>query len=240
MENSKLAQSNLEKIGSQVVDDPSFLLSTWPQRAWLGCGCISLFICLAKCIIAAANSKMWLEPISFALFGYLMADLVSGIFHWAVDNYGDASTPFFGYHIDAFVYHHQKPAMITKNEFANLNFRNAQTLMFILFPIGFACNDPAILAFVGTFFGCAMFGLQIHAWAHGNKTQLPSWVVALQRIGVLVSPIKHSLHHRPPFCNNYCMVSGVCNVFMDKLRVFEAMEVIIFGVFGVKPRSWVE
>ncbi|GFP98131.1 fatty acid desaturase 4 chloroplastic, partial [Phtheirospermum japonicum] len=29
-------------------------------------------------------------------FGYLLADLASGIYHWAVDNYGSAQTPVFG------------------------------------------------------------------------------------------------------------------------------------------------
>ncbi|KAF9587803.1 hypothetical protein IFM89_005678 [Coptis chinensis] len=39
----------------------------------------------------------------------------------------------------------------------------------------------------------------------GSWSQLPRVVVALQSVGVLISPGKHALHHRPPFGNNYCM-----------------------------------
>jgi hypothetical protein len=43
------------------------------------------------------------------LAGYLLADLGSGVFHWIVDNYGDASTPALGSIIDAFQGHHARP-----------------------------------------------------------------------------------------------------------------------------------
>ena len=41
-----------------------------------------------------------------AFVGYLIADLVSGVFHWSVDNYGDGRTPVFGAVIEAFQGHH--------------------------------------------------------------------------------------------------------------------------------------
>lgn len=45
-----------------------------------------------------------------AFVGYLIADLVSGVFHWSVDNYGDGRTPVFGAVIEAFQGHHGEPA----------------------------------------------------------------------------------------------------------------------------------
>lgn len=38
--------------------------------------------------------------------GLLLADLVSGVFHWSVDNYGNWQTPVFGSVIEAFQGHH--------------------------------------------------------------------------------------------------------------------------------------
>lgn len=38
--------------------------------------------------------------------GVLLADLVSGVFHWSVDNYGNRDTPVFGSVIEAFQGHH--------------------------------------------------------------------------------------------------------------------------------------
>ncbi len=62
-------------------------------------------------------------------------------------------------------------------------------------------------------------------------------MVVLQDVGLLVSRSKHAAHHRPPYNNNYCLVSGVWNEFLDKQKVFEALEIILFLKLGVKPRS---
>ena len=43
------------------------------------------------------------------LAGYVLADLGSGVFHWIVDNYGDAKTPALGTIIDSFQGHHARP-----------------------------------------------------------------------------------------------------------------------------------
>jgi hypothetical protein len=63
-------------------------------------------------------------------------------------------------------------------------------------------------------------------------------VVALQDAGLLVSRAQHAAHHRPPYDNNYCIVSGVWNNFLDKQRAFEALEKMLFIKLGVQPRSW--
>ena len=49
------------------------------------------------------------EAVVAVLGGYVLADLGSGVFHWIVDNYGDASTPALGTIIDAFQGHHARP-----------------------------------------------------------------------------------------------------------------------------------
>lgn len=85
-----------------------------------------------------------------------------------------------------------------------------------------------------------MFSQQFHAWAHGTKSRLPPLVVALQDAGVLVSRSQHGAHHRAPYNNNYCIVSGVWNQFLDENKVFEALEMILFFKLGVRPRSWSE
>lgn len=83
-----------------------------------------------------------------------------------------------------------------------------------------------------------MMSQQFHAWAHGTKSRLPPVVVALQDAGVLVSRAEHAAHHRPPYNSNYCIVSGVWNGPLDEWKVFEAMEMVVFFRFGVRPRSW--
>ncbi|KAK4398508.1 Fatty acid desaturase 4, chloroplastic [Sesamum angolense] len=220
-----------------VLNDHT-LKSTWSHRAWLAGGCTTVLVSLAKSVVGVVDSHMWLEPVLSGLVGYVLADLGSGIYHWGIDNYGGAETPVFGGQIEAFQGHHKWPWTITRREFANNLHALARAVTFTVLPINLLCDDPVLLGFVGVCAGCIMFSQQFHAWAHTTKSRLPGVVVALQDGGVLVSRTQHSAHHRAPYNNNYCIVSGVWNEVLDGWRVFEAMEMVIFFKFGVRPRSW--
>ncbi|KAF7831377.1 fatty acid desaturase 4, chloroplastic [Senna tora] len=222
-----------------VDNDPS-LRSTWSHRAWVAAGCTTVFASLAKSIVGAANSHLLVEPILAGWVGYVLADLGSGVYHWAIDNYGDGSTPVFGAQIEAFQGHHKWPWTITRRQFANNLHALARVVTFTVLPMGLICDDPTTLAFIGVCSGCIMFSQQFHAWAHSMKSRLPPLVVALQEAGVLVSRSQHAAHHRPPFNNNYCIVSGVWNEVLDGFKVFEVLEMMLYFKVGVRPRSWSE
>lgn len=55
-------------------------------------------------MITSPWQAVWTAVATMA--GILIADLVSGVFHWSVDNYGDSKTPVFGSVIEAFQGHH--------------------------------------------------------------------------------------------------------------------------------------
>ncbi|CAL5390504.1 unnamed protein product [Camellia sinensis] len=222
-----------------IFNDPS-LQSTWSHRAWVACGCTTVLVSLAKCVTAAANSHTWLEPILAGLVGYVLADLGSGVYHWAIDNYGGSTTPVFGSQIEAFQGHHKWPWAITRRQFANNIQALARAVTFTVLPIDLAFNGPGLHGFVAVCSGCIMFSQQFHAWAHSTKSRLPPPVLALQDAGVLVSRSQHAAHHRQPYNNNYCIVSGVWNEFLDEHKVFEALEMVVFFKLGVRPRSWTE
>ncbi|GAB2284674.1 Fatty acid desaturase 4, chloroplastic [Dionaea muscipula] len=216
------------------------LQSTWTHRAWLATGCSTVLVSLAKSVMLANTAHAWIEPTLAGLMGYLLADLVSGIYHWGIDNYGDPSTPFFGGQIEAFQGHHRWPWTITRRQLANNLHALARIITFAVLPFDMASDDPTLLGFVSVFSGCFIFSQQFHAWAHSTKSKLPPLVVALQDRGVLVSRSQHADHHRPPYDDNYCIVSGVWNRFLDENKVFEAAEMVLFFRFGVRPRSWSE
>ncbi|XP_071694935.1 fatty acid desaturase 4, chloroplastic-like [Rutidosis leptorrhynchoides] len=221
-------------------DDPS-LKSTWSHRAWVATGCTTVLASLAASVVESVDSHIWLEPVLSGFIGYLFADLGSGVYHWGIDNYGDASTPVFGSQIDAFQGHHKWPWTITKRQFANNLHALARVVTFFVLPVDLIFHDqPVVMGFVGTTSGCIMFSQQFHAWAHGTKSKLPPVVVALQDAGVLVSRSQHGAHHRSPYNNNYCIVSGVWNGVLDDNKVFEALELVLFFKFGLRPRSWSE
>lgn len=60
--------------------------------------------------IASPWQAVWTAAAAFV--GYLIADLVSGVFHWSVDNYGNKDTPVFGTVIEAFQGHHGEAKII--------------------------------------------------------------------------------------------------------------------------------
>lgn len=222
-----------------VLNDPS-LKSTWTHRAWMASGCTTVLISLAKSATGAIDSHTWAGPLIAGCIGYVLSDLASGVYHWGIDNYGSAKTPILGSQIDAFQGHHKWPWTITRREFSNNLHALARAVTFTVLPIDLLCNDPTTLAFVGICSGCIMFSQQFHAWAHGTKSKLPSIVLSLQDAGILVSRSQHASHHRPPYNNNYCIVSGIWNEYLDSSKFFELLEMIFFFKFGVRPRSWSE
>ncbi|XP_035845956.1 fatty acid desaturase 4, chloroplastic-like [Helianthus annuus] len=137
--------------------------------------------------------------------------------------------------------HHKWPWTITKRQFANNLHALARVITYTVLPIDLVFHDqPVVMGFVGMASGCIMFSQQFHAWAHGTKSKLPAVVVALQDAGVLVSRSQHAAHHKQPYNNNYCIVSGVWNRFLDDHKVFEALEMVIYFKLGLRPRSWSE
>ncbi|KAL2472988.1 Fatty acid desaturase 4 [Forsythia ovata] len=220
-------------------NDPS-LISTWSHCAWFASGCITVLISLAKSVTTAFNSRTWLELILSYMVGYVLADLFSGIYHWAIDNYGCAKTPIFGNQIRLFQLHHETPWAIARQQMAKSLHVTARVLTFMVLPIVLLCSDPVLLGFVGVFAGFILFTLQIHAWAHCAKDKLPPLVVALQDCRIIVKSSKHAAHHRPPYNSNYCIVSGMWDMLLDKSKFFVALEKIFFFMLGVPPRSWTE
>lgn len=130
--------------------------------------------------------------------------------------------------------------MITKRQFANNLHALARAVMIAVIPINILTDDAVVQAFVGVCAGCIMFSQQFHAWSHSTKSKLPPAVVALQDAGILLPRQMHMAHHRPPYNDNYCIVSGVWNEFLNRHNVFEALELAVFIRFGVRPRSWNE
>ncbi|KAL5548329.1 hypothetical protein UlMin_003560 [Ulmus minor] len=218
------------KSNTHLDQNNMSLQSTWSHRAWLASGCTTVLISLAKCIICTTNLRIWLKPTIAALVGYFLADLLSGVYHWGIDNYGDSSTPFFGPQIDAFRRHHKRPWAITKLQIANILSSLTHVVTLFVLPIKLFCDDPIIYGIVSVCSGSIMFKLNpLFGWVEKRKVGKGTYF-----------PVRHALHHRPPYNNNYCIVSGVWNKFLDKHKVFEALEMVLFLKLGLRPRSWSE
>ena len=167
-----------------------------------------------------------------AVLGWLLSDLLSGLAHFCADNFGSEKTPLVGRAVIApFREHHRAPEEILKHGFVERNGWNCAGASLICGPCLFSPFFPIDETHRGilstTFLVASLFVAltnQIHAWAHA--TVRPPLVEGLQRVGLILSPTRHRLHHHPYelSTNNdrdlscarfseghYCITSGICD-----------------------------
>ncbi|EME30642.1 small conjugating protein ligase [Galdieria sulphuraria] len=231
------AKTNSSTLGSSASLkkslQPTFILQgdtlqvSWFQRiVTTGTLCILVMLILQNIqdtiqILSSHELTSLLLTLFFALqlvamdigclfMGYIAADFFSGLYHWFLDNYGNAKTPIIGKQCVAFQGHHEHPWTITYRPFCNLLGTSCLIscpffLLLLVMPL------PHFIQTILTSFGFfVVFAQQTHQWAHQTKPPSP-WIETLQQMGVLLSIKAHGKHHKPPFNKNYCIVSGICN-----------------------------
>jgi ubiquitin-conjugating enzyme E2 variant len=165
-----------------------------------------------------------------AVAAYLLADLLSGIVHWAGDTLGDEKAGWFGPAFSLpFREHHKDPREIASHGFVETN---GNTGIVALTPLaaGHVFMAPRGLGFYAGVFiaGLTLFGLatnQCHKWAH--RLHPPRMVRLLQRCGLVINPDHHDRHHKWPHRTHYCVLSGWMNFVADRLKLFRAAEHVI-------------
>lgn len=174
------------------------------------------------------------------LCGWLLADLLSGLVHWAADTWGRVDTPWLGRRLlHPFRVHHVNPRDILGRGFLDLNGDVAAVCMPFLalacwLPLDTAASQWLVALLTATA-GLALPTNQIHQWAHQPR---PARVVRwLQGSGLILTPRRHARHHANPAGGHYCITSGSCNQALDRLRVFPALEWLIGTVTGLVPRG---
>ncbi len=167
---------------------------------------------------------------------YAAADLATGFVHFLVDNFGSERTPVLGRaFVVRFRRHHADPTEICRLGFREINGNSMMVAVPIVVPLALALDlDPiaasgwglAVGAFVwlATVFG--VFTNQIHRWAHDEDR--PAWVRPLQRLGLLLSPDHHQVHHRLPHDEHFCITNGWLNPLLDRFGVWHhAADVLV-------------
>jgi len=219
--------------GEELID-PAEFVSTPTQRAW----CAALYLSEAG-LVAKASDAAPLSAAAYVVAAAILADFLSGLFHFACDNYGDKSTPVVGSVIAAFQGHHRYPWTITKREHCNNVSQTARpvavcAVLLLVSPLhGSAAAFAAALGF------CIAMSQQTHAWSHAHKSALPPLVLAAQSLGLIISAREHGAHHKKPFKGSYAIVSGVSNPLLDG-GLIAALETFVFEQTGVAPRCWSE
>ena len=185
----------------------------------------------------------WIIPVA-AIAGYIAADLMSGIVHWAFDTWGSADTPVLGASfIRPFREHHVDAASITRHDFVETNGNSSLASIPVLLAASFVPLDGMSGRFAVTFLlvtSLAVFATnQFHKWAHMDEP--PSPVLWLQRRGLILSSEHHDIHHASPYDTYYCITVGVWNPLLDRTRFFERTERLLRRIVpGTNPHLRVE
>ena len=181
----------------------------------------------------------WLALSAFML-GFVGADFVSGFVHWAADTWGTPEWPLVGKAlIRPFREHHVDQKEITRHDFIETNGNNC---FISIVPTLFAALIPqhgpwGFFAAAWVFALClAVLGTnQFHKWSHMD--QPPPTVDFLQRLGLILPPDHHVLHHTAPYAKYYCITVGWLNEPLYRLRFFQGLERLITSTTGMIPRE---
>ncbi len=172
------------------------------------------------------------------LTGFLLADFISGFFHWFFDTWFSPETPYIGRaFVRTFREHHVDPTAITRHDFVETNGSNILAGG-VLVGVGhfFAEAEGAFAAVSLLFAGLFMsITSQVHKWAHAER--VPKLVRLLQRARLILTKQAHARHHMAPFDRAYCITSGWLNATLHYVRFFRVLERVISAVTGALPRK---
>lgn len=183
---------------------------------------------------AIESTGDWIYLGFTALTGYLTADFLSGVVHWAGDTIGDETTPFLGKNfVMPFRQHHVDPKEIATHDLIETNGNNCIVVLaplviaYLLMPgeTGFWFFASTLMGFLGLFIVATN---QFHKWAHTDNP--PRVAVWLQRAGLILSPEHHNIHHALPHDRHYCITVGWMNPLLNRIQFFRGAEALVAAV----------
>ncbi|MGH8695636.1 MAG: fatty acid desaturase CarF family protein [Burkholderiales bacterium] len=166
-------------------------------------------------LAAHASPSGWVIAAA-ALAGWMAADLLSGLVHWAFDRFGSVRTPVLGPRfVRPFREHHVDASRIARHDFVETNGASCiAALPAVLAAALMPLSSPA-WAFAQALALFTVLGVlganQCHKWAHMEPARVPRLVRLAQRWRLILRPEEHRMHHRHPFDTHYCTASGWLN-----------------------------
>jgi len=178
--------------------------------------------------------------LALVLAGWLLADFLSGLVHWAADTWGRIDMPVIGRRLlHPFRVHHVNPRDILDRGFLDLNGDVAALcLPFLALALWLPLDSgagQALAVLLAATAGLALPTNQVHQWAHMSDP--PRLVRLLQSLRLVLTRQGHARHHANPAGGHYCITTGWCNRLLTSAGFYRALERGITRLTGWRPRS---
>ncbi|ALG60892.1 MULTISPECIES: fatty acid desaturase CarF family protein [Citromicrobium] len=157
------------------------------------------------------------------LAGWLLADFLSGLLHWAEDQLGPGREhwPLIGRHVFApNLLHHKRPLDFTRASFVGRNWTTWAVASALALPLLLAFGPQWWLA--SAWLG-GMMANEVHAWAH-KPEMTPEWAKPFQNVGLISYRWAHGVHHLWPHDRRYCVLTAWLNPLLDRVRFWRGLE----------------
>jgi hypothetical protein len=172
----------------------------------------SLFVALV--LLNVREMQINAMSLVFLVIAWIVADLLSGVAHWAFDRFGSVRTPVLGpAFIRPFREHHADPAAMTRHDFVETNGASCLACVPLLGVALYA--TPGWQAFLVFLCLGVLATNQCHKWAHMARP--PRTARFFQGLHLVLKPEAHKLHHTPPYASHYCTASGWLNPLLNAL-----------------------
>lgn len=168
----------------------------------------------------------------------LLADLVSGVVHWAEDTYARFKPRRKLRVINLIArdneVHHRRPRDFLKRTW----WQSSWDLLLIgavILALAHALGhlSAAVLLFVVL----SVNANQMHKWAHRNPRENPLLVTWLQRALLLQSPRHHGKHHGGARDSHYCVVTNFLNPLLEEVSFWRRLEQLVERITGRGPKQ---
>lgn len=162
-------------------------------------------------------------------------DFLSGLVHWAEDNFGTKDTPIYGkWVVIPNTIHHEDSSVFTHNNClqSSWDLTLASIIGAIIFYFCGILNWQLILlCFIGA------NSNQLHKYTHIPQQQVPWFIRILQKAHILQSARHHTKHHMGEKNTAYCVVTPYVNPILDKILFWRMLEKITVPIFGAPRRE---
>lgn len=164
----------------------------------------------------------------------LVADFITGLFHWLEDTYGTISDSWMSKNIwEPNILHHKYPTNITQNTFINRNYIQWGMAISFSLPLYFILNyynsltwEPFLALTISS------FGNEFHCWSHNKKNY---WLVEfLQDTCIIQTKSHHHKHHIKPYSCRYCVITNLLNPILEIVNFWRILELVLSPLVSVK------